>query len=292
MSIGALAALRPLPWSCYMIWMLLCRLLLPGQTSPCFARVLPDRPDELVIMDEAGQVAGTLPVGPDLWDPDGPGDPARPRLLCPVSPGKIIGVGSNYHNHTLEMGKPIPREPILFMKPPSALLPPGGAIARPPGYARVDYEGELAVVVGRPMHRVPEEQVFHHLLGYTALNDVTVRDLQKQDGQFTRAKGFDTFCPLGPAICTDLQPIMDGTFRLRTRKNGTLVQDSQGDRFLFSVARLVSFTSHVMTLQPGDVISTGTPAGVGNLDPGDVIEIEITGLPPLKNPVIAGQRPL
>ena len=213
------------------------------------------------------------------------------QVLCPVVPGKIVAVGSNYHDHTVEMGKPIPKEPVLFMKPPSALLPPGGAILRPPGYARVDYEGELAVVVGRPMHRVAEAEALSYLRGYTALNDVTVRDLQKLDGQFTRAKGFDTFCPLGPVLATDLSPLLDGRFRLVTRRNGLQVQDSATDRFIFSLPRLLSFVSHVMTLLPGDVLSTGTPSGVGNLDPGDVLEIELTGLPPLKNHVVAGPPP-
>jgi 2-keto-4-pentenoate hydratase/2-oxohepta-3-ene-1,7-dioic acid hydratase in catechol pathway len=136
------------------------------------------------------------------------------------------------------------------------------------------------------MHRTPPAAVAAHIFGYTALNDVTVRDLQKKDGQFTRAKGFDSFCPVGPAIATDVDP---ERFRVRTRKNGVQVQDTQGDELVFSVLKLVSFISYVMTLEPGDVISTGTPAGVGNLSPGDVVEVELDGVGILRNPVVAGQ---
>jgi 2-keto-4-pentenoate hydratase/2-oxohepta-3-ene-1,7-dioic acid hydratase in catechol pathway len=186
------------------------------------------------------------------------------------------------------MGKPIPEEPILFMKPPSALLAPGRPIVRLAGYQRVDYEGELAVVIGRRLCKQPPERVAEHLCGYTALNDVTVRDLQKRDGQFTRAKGFDSFCPLGPAIATDFDL---ATLRLTTRKSGQQVQDSRGDTLIFSVYELVSFISQVMTLEPGDVVSTGTPSGVGNLLPGDRIEIEIAGIGTLTNPVVAGAAP-
>lgn len=230
----------------------------------------------------ASPTGQTLPLQ-NLLDGQIPGA----RLLCPVAPSKIVGVGSNYLHHTQEMGKPIPEEPILFLKPPSALLPHGGTILRPPGYARVDYEGELAVVVGRRLHRATPAEVPAALFGYTALNDVSVRDLQKKDGQFTRAKGFDTFCPLGPAISTQVARVLGPSFSLKTRKNGAQVQDAQGDRFLFSVVELVAFISQVMTLVPGDVITTGTPAGVGNLTPGDVIEIEIEGLPALRN-LVAG----
>lgn len=272
--------------------MLLLRLLLPGSTQPRFARVRPERPTEAELLDNDPLRGPHRPTGervslpPDVWLGD-----ATPLLLCPVRPGKIVGVGSNYHDHTLEMGKPIPKEPVLFFKPPSSLLDPGQPIRRPPGYARVDYEGELAVVIGRPMSRVAESDVLAHLAGYTALNDVTVRDLQKQDGQFTRAKGMDSFCPMGPAICTDLAFLHPPRFRLITRLNGRQVQDAGRDRFLFSIERLVSFISHFISLEPGDVVTTGTPAGVGNLTPGDVVEIELGGLPPLRNPVVAGLEP-
>ena len=169
------------------------------------------------------------------------------------------------------------------MPPPSALLAPGRPIVRPVGYQRVDYEGELAVVIGKRMFKKSPEQVADYVLGYTVLNDVSVRDLQNKDGQFTRAKGFDSFCPLGPAVAVGFDPT---GLRLTTHKNGSLVQDSQGDELVFSVAQLLSFASQVMTLEPGDVLTTGTPAGVGNMVPGDVVEINIAGIGTLRNPVI------
>lgn len=270
--------------------MLIVRFLLASHPTPLYGRVRRETPQILEVLsgdplrgpvEPTGQ---TLPYEPDVWQAAGERSPVL--LLPPVVPSKIVAIGSNYRNHAKEMGKPVPDEPILFMKPPSALLPPGGAIVRPPGYERVDYEGELAVVVGQRMHRTPPEAVAAHIFGYTALNDVTVRDLQKKDGQFTRAKGFDSFCPVGPAIATDLDP---EHFRVRTRKNGVQMQDTQGDELVFSVLQLVSFISYVMTLEPGDVISTGTPAGVSNLNPGDVVEIELDGVGILRNTVVAGQ---
>jgi 2-keto-4-pentenoate hydratase/2-oxohepta-3-ene-1,7-dioic acid hydratase in catechol pathway len=272
--------------------MLIVRLALPGSDFPWFGRVRSDRPDEVELLSGSPFLSGSLataeptgqhlPFQPAKWqaEPD-----AGPRLLFPVVPGKIVGVGSNYHDHTVEMGKPIPDEPVLFLKPPSALLDPGLPIVRPLGWQRVDFEGELAVVIGQRARRISEKQAREHIFGYTALNDVTVRDLQRRDGQFTRGKGFDTFCPLGPAISTDVDP---EHFHLTTRLNGRTVQDSRTDRFLFPVYLLVSLISQVMTLFPGDVITTGTPAGVANLTPGDVVEIEIAGLPALRNPVVAG----
>lgn len=267
--------------------MLLVRLLQKPNRIVCFGRVLRDSPDEVELLDgdplTGGKPTGErIPYEPAAWqaDPDG----SDVELLCPIVPQKIIGVGSNYRNHAREMGKPIPQEPLLFLKPPSALLSPGRAIERPAGFERCDYEGELAVVIGRRLHRQPPAQVASHVLGYTLLNDVTVRDLQKRDGQFTRAKGFDSFCPLGPAIATDLEW---GQLRLTTRLNDRQVQDSAGDELIFSVSELLSFISQVMTLEPGDVISTGTPAGVGNLQPGDVVEITVDGIGTLRNPVTA-----
>ncbi len=270
--------------------MLIVRFVTSSQPTPRFGRVRRDAPQVLQVLASdplrgpAEPTGETLPYEPEAWQA-APGV-APVTLLCPVAPSKIVAIGSNYRNHAKEMGKPVPDEPILFMKPPSALLPPGGAIVRPPGYERVDYEGELAVVVGQRMHRTPPSAVAAHIFGYTALNDVTVRDLQKKDGQFTRAKGFDSFCPVGPAIATDVDP---ERFRVRTRKNGVQVQDTQGDELVFSVLKLVSFISYVMTLEPGDVISTGTPAGVGNLSPGDVVEVELDGVGILRNTVVAGQ---
>lgn len=268
--------------------MLIIRFCRASDPQPRFGQVRRDTPQVVEVLDgdplhQAARPTGeTFPYEPETWQARAS---SSVQLLCPVIPGKIVAIGSNYRNHAKEMGKPVPDEPILFMKPPSALLAPGGNIDRPPGYERVDYEGELAVVIGRRIHREPPENIPQALFGLTALNDVTVRDLQKKDGQFTRAKGFDTFCPLGPAIATDLDV---RAFRVRTRKNGVQVQDTQGDELVFSVPVLVSFISHVMTLLPGDVISTGTPAGVGNLLPGDVVEIEVDGVGVLRNHVAAG----
>ena len=199
-------------------------------------------------------------------------------------PSKIIGIGQNYRAHAAEMGKGLPEEPLMFLKPRSALIADGAAIERPSGFERVDYEGELGVVIGRRAARVSKEDALSIVLGYTCVNDVTVRDLQKKDGQWARAKGFDTFCPVGPRIVPRLDP---RNLRITTRVNGKVRQDSSTSDLIFDVATLISFCSQYMTLEAGDIISTGTPAGVGNLSPGDVCEIEIEGIGVLTNPVIA-----
>ena len=187
-------------------------------------------------------------------------------------PSKIIGIGVNYRAHAAEMGKPLPAEPLMFLKPPSALIAHGEAIERPPGYARVDHEGELGVVIGRRARRVSREAALDVVLGLTCVNDVSVRELQQRDGQWARAKGFDTFCPLGPRIVAGLDP---SRLAICTRVNGVVRQDSTTADLIFDVPTLIAFVSAHMTLEPGDVISTGTPAGVGNMDPGDEVEIEI-----------------
>lgn len=199
-------------------------------------------------------------------------------------PTKIIGIGQNYRAHAAEMGKGIPEEPLMFLKPLSAVIVDGAAIERPAGYERVDFEGELGVVIGKRARRVTREQALEYVEGYTIVNDVTVRDLQKKDGQWTRAKGFDTFCPLGPRVVPGLDP---SKLHLTTRVNGVVKQDSPTSDLIFDVPTLISFVSQHMTLEPGDVISTGTPSGVGNLNPGDVVEIEISGIGVLRNPVTA-----
>jgi 2-keto-4-pentenoate hydratase/2-oxohepta-3-ene-1,7-dioic acid hydratase in catechol pathway len=199
-------------------------------------------------------------------------------------PSKIIGIGLNYRAHALEMGKGLPEEPLMFIKPHSAVIAGGEPIERPAGYARVDYEGELGVVIGQRARRVPRERALDVVLGYCCCNDVTVRDLQKRDIQYTRAKGFDTFCPIGPRIVAGLDP---GKLALKTRLNGVVKQDSSTSDLIFDVPALIAFVTAHMTLEPGDVISTGTPSGVGDLQPGDEVEIEIEGIGILKNPVIA-----
>jgi 2-keto-4-pentenoate hydratase/2-oxohepta-3-ene-1,7-dioic acid hydratase in catechol pathway len=201
-----------------------------------------------------------------------------------VHPSKIVGIGQNYRAHAAEMGKGLPEEPLMFLKPPSALIGNGDPIERPNGYERVDYEGELGVVIARRCKRVPREQALEVVAGYTCVNDVTVRDLQKKDGQWTRAKGFDTFCPVGPRVVAGLDP---SNLRITTRVNGVVKQDSSTSDLIFDVPALIAFVSAHFTLEAGDVISTGTPAGVGNLAVGDVVEVEIEGVGVLRNPVVA-----
>jgi 2-keto-4-pentenoate hydratase/2-oxohepta-3-ene-1,7-dioic acid hydratase in catechol pathway len=199
-------------------------------------------------------------------------------------PSKIIGIGVNYRAHAVEMGKGLPEEPLLFLKPRSAMISSGAAIERPAGYERVDYEGELGVVIGRCARRVTPDCALDYVMGFTCVNDVSVRDLQKKDGQWARAKGFDTFCPIGPRIVAGLDP---ASLRVVTRVNGAVRQDSPTSDLIFDVPTLVAFASMHMTLEVGDVISTGTPSGVGNLAPGDVVEIEIAGIGVLRNSVVA-----
>ena len=206
------------------------------------------------------------------------------RLLAPVVPGKIVAVGLNYRDHAREMGKEIPGEPLLFLKAPSALNDPGGAIVYPAQSRRVDYEAELAVVIGRKAKNVKEKDATAHILGYTCINDVTARDLQVKDVQYTRAKGFDTFAPLGPWIVTDFDP---AEASVRCLVNGEVRQDGNTREMGASVHRLVEFISSVMTLYPGDVIATGTPPGVGSLRVGDVVTVEVGGIGPLVNRVVA-----
>jgi 2-keto-4-pentenoate hydratase/2-oxohepta-3-ene-1,7-dioic acid hydratase in catechol pathway len=201
-----------------------------------------------------------------------------------MQPGKIIGIGTNYRLHAIEMGKALPDEPLIFLKPPSAVIGNGDAIQRPAGYEKVEYEGELGVVIKDRTQRISRERALDAVAGYTCVNDVTVRDLQKKDGQWARAKGFDTFCPIGPRVVPGLDPT---NLRIITRLNGQVRQDSSTSDMIFDVATLVSFCSHHMTLEAGDLITTGTPAGVGNMVPGDVVEIEIEGIGILRNPVIA-----
>ena len=184
------------------------------------------------------------------------------------------------------MGKTAPDEPILFLKPPTAVIGNGQAIVRPSGYDRVDYEGELAVVIGARCRRVSSDLALDCVLGITCLNDVTVRDLQDLDGQWARAKGFDTFCPMGPRLVRGLDPT---DLQITTRVNGKVRQDSRTSDMIVSVPELISFVSRSMTLEVGDVITTGTPSGVGNLSPGDVVEIEIEGVGVLENPVVADE---
>ena len=206
------------------------------------------------------------------------------KLLAPCSPTKITAVGLNYRDHAEEMKFDIPEEPLLFMKPSSSVVAPGDTIRMPSVSKRVDYEAELGVVIGRKAYKVPREKASDYILGYTCLNDVTARDLQGKDGQWTRGKGFDTFCPIGPVIETDLDP---SDITVEAYLNGERKQSSSTRNLIFDVSRLVSFISSIMTLFPGDVIATGTPSGVGPVESGDRIEIRVEGIGSLINPVVA-----
>ncbi len=208
------------------------------------------------------------------------------RLLAPAEPSKIVCIGRNYREHAKELNHPIPTEPLFFLKPPSSVIGPGDEIRRPMDLSqRVDYEGELAVVVGKRCYRLGEsDDVRPYIVGYTCLNDVTTRDLQNKDGQWSRAKGFDTFCPIGPLVVDGLDPWKG--VRVQTRVNRELRQDGTTADFIFALDRLVRFIAQVMTLEPGDVIATGTPAGVGPLNSGDVVGITVEGVGTLSNPVV------
>lgn len=204
------------------------------------------------------------------------------RLLAPVQPSKIIGVGRNYVAHAREHEVEVPEQPLLFFKPPSSLIGPDEPILLPPQSTRVEHEAELAVVIGRRGRSITIREAEDYILGYTIANDVTARDLQRKDNQWTRGKGFDTFCPVGPWIETDFDPA-DAVITCRV--NGETRQMGSTRDMVFSVAQLITFASSFMTLEPGDLILTGTPAGVSPLQPGDEVEIEIEGLGILKNPV-------
>jgi 2-keto-4-pentenoate hydratase/2-oxohepta-3-ene-1,7-dioic acid hydratase in catechol pathway len=217
------------------------------------------------------------------WETDDVIAMAGARLMPPAMPTKIVCVGINYKRHAAEMGHELPAEPLIFLKPPTAMNAPDGEIHLPEGVGRVDFEGELAVVMGRRAHHVSPAEALSHVLGYTCANDVTARDLQKRDGQWTRAKGFDGFCPLGPWVETDVDP---ADLLLETYVNGEKKQSTRTSDMIFDVPRLVSFISGVMTLLPGDIVLTGTPSGVGELEAGDTVEVRIEGIGTLSNRVV------
>lgn len=204
-------------------------------------------------------------------------------LLAPVVPSKIVAVGLNYRDHAQEVNHPIPDEPILFLKPPTARIGPDDPIVYPPLSQRVDYEAELGIVMKKRCRNVSPERAREYVLGYTCVNDVTARDLQRKDGQWTRGKSFDTFCPVGPCIVTDIDPNAVG---IEAYLNGERKQASNTKHFIFPVEDVVSRISQVMTLLPGDLIATGTPSGIGPMQPGDKIEIRIEGIGSLRNSVV------
>ena len=210
---------------------------------------------------------------------------AEARLLAPSEPTKIVCVGRNYREHAAELGNEPPKEPLIFLKPPSAVIGPEQPIVCPAISKRVDHEGELAIVVGRRCRRLKaDENPLDYVLGYTCVNDVTARDLQKADVQFTRGKGFDTFCPMGPVMVAGLDA---GDLSLETYVNGERRQAARTSEMIFGLDAIIRFIADVMTLEPGDVIATGTPSGVGPLRAGDVVEVVIEGIGRLRNPVVA-----
>jgi 2-keto-4-pentenoate hydratase/2-oxohepta-3-ene-1,7-dioic acid hydratase in catechol pathway len=205
-------------------------------------------------------------------------------LLPPVTPSKIVCVGRNYRDHAKELGNDVPSEPLLFFKPPSSLLKPGGIIQMPPAATRVDFEGELALVIGKRASKLQADADWRSFVrGFTLANDVTARDLQKKDGQWTRAKGFDTFCPVGPWVSDEIDPSTGLT--IETRVNGELRQHGSTADFIFTIPELLTYITAAITLEPGDLVLTGTPAGVGPLAPSDRVEVSMAGLGVLANAV-------
>jgi 2-keto-4-pentenoate hydratase/2-oxohepta-3-ene-1,7-dioic acid hydratase in catechol pathway len=232
--------------------------------------------DALTVAAIDGHPFGPITFTGDRW--------ALPdvRLLSPILPSKVVAIGKNYADHAKEMGGEAPQTPLIFLKPSTAVIGEGDTIRLPASSSEVHYEGELAVVIGRPARNITREEALTCVLGYACANDVTARDQQRSDGQFTRAKGYDSFCPLGPWLETVLDP---SDLRLVTRVNGEIVQDGRTSRMIHDVATQIAFMSGVMTLLPGDVILTGTPAGVGPIKDGDTVSVEIEGIGTLTNPV-------
>src|SRR5579864_1007099 len=231
------------------------------------------------VRDISGPPWGAWSQGSRTWPVSGV------RLLAPVDPGKIVCVGRNYAAHAAELGNEVPKEPLIFLKPPSAIIGPGEPIVLTPQSQKVEHEGELALVVGRKCSQLKDsDDALSYLLGYTCLDDVTARDLQKSDVQFTRAKGFDTFCPVGPHIETKLDT---GDLIVETRVNGGLRQSGRTSLMVYPVAFLVRWISRMMTLEPGDLIATGTPSGVGPLAAGHMVEVRVEGIGVLRNAVHA-----
>jgi len=210
---------------------------------------------------------------------------AQAKLLAPVQPSKIVCVGRNYREHAAELGNEVPKEPLIFLKPPSSLLDPGKNIIRPKISARTDYEGEMGVVIARTCHKLrPDEDVKPYILGYTAVNDFTARDLQQKDGQWTRGKGFDTFCPVGPIVTNDIDPWAG--VNVETRVDAEVRQQGNTREFIFALDVVMRYIAEFMTLLPGDLIATGTPKGVGPVVAGNVVEVTVEGVGTLRNPIV------
>jgi 2-keto-4-pentenoate hydratase/2-oxohepta-3-ene-1,7-dioic acid hydratase in catechol pathway len=231
-----------------------------------------------------GDVFGEFAPGETIARGEFPRDlPAGARLLAPVAPSKIVAIGLNYKDHAAEQNKPLPREPMMFLKPSTAVIAPGEAIRLPGGIGRIDFESELAVVIGRRATRVPRDRALDHVLGYTCANDVTARDLQRQGIQYSHCKGYDTFAPLGPCIALGLDA---GNLAIEGWQNDERRQRSSTNQLIFDVAHLIEYVSAVMTLLPGDILSTGTPSGIASLKDGDVFTVKVEGIGELRNPVV------
>jgi 2-keto-4-pentenoate hydratase/2-oxohepta-3-ene-1,7-dioic acid hydratase in catechol pathway len=258
--------------------MKICRFVRAGSSGPRFG---------ILEGDSIAEITGA-PWGADAWKKSGPSfSAASVRLAAPVRPSKIVCVGRNYAAHAAELGNDVPKEPLIFLKPPSSVIGPGEPIVLPKYSNKVEHEGELGLVVGRrAAHLSDSDDALSYLCGYACVNDVTARDLQKSDVQFTRAKGFDTFCPVGPYIETELNP---ANVLVECRVNGVVRQSARTSLMIFSAAFVVRWISRMMTLEPGDLIATGTPAGVGPLVAGDKAEVVVEGIGVLSNPVQGAQ---
>lgn len=250
-----------------------------------FGRVLTSS-GAVVFASIEGNVASLLTDAPWLG-----GQPSGQSLaldavtvLAPVAPSKVIGIGRNYRAHAVELGHDLPSEPLLFLKPPSSVQGPKQPVVLPKQSERVDFEGELGVVIGKRARNVSVAEALQHVLGYTVVCDVTARDLQKKDDQWTRAKGFDTFCPVGPWLVTGVDP---ANLSIQLRQNGVLKQDGNTNDMIFSVPQLIAYISGIMTLEPGDLIATGTPSGVAPMHPNDEIAVTVGGVGELRFPVVA-----
>jgi len=230
-----------------------------------------------------GSIYGDYRAGERVATGSGTSFTPAVRILAPVIPGKIVAIGLNYKDHAAEQGKPLPKEPMLFLKPSTAVIAPGDPIRLPAGVGRIDHEAEMAIVIGRRATRVPAAEAGRYILGITAANDVTARDMQNRGVQYSHVKGFDTFAPLGPCIAVGLDP---ANLAVTGTVNGMVRQRSRTDQLVFDAAELIAYISNVMTLEPGDIISTGTPSGIAPLAAGDTVTIGVEGVGDLTNPVV------
>jgi 2-keto-4-pentenoate hydratase/2-oxohepta-3-ene-1,7-dioic acid hydratase in catechol pathway len=230
-----------------------------------------------------GSIFGPYRVGARVATGTGADFTPAVRVLAPIIPGKIVAIGLNYKDHAAEQGKSLPIEPMLFLKPSTAVIAPGDPIRLPSGVGRIDHEAEMAIVIGRRATRVPAERAHEYILGITASNDVTARDMQNRGVQYSHVKGYDTFAPLGPCISVGLDP---ADLAVTGTVNGVRRQHSRTNQLVFGAAALIAYISNVMTLEPGDVISTGTPSGIAGLQAGDSVTIEVEGVGALTNPVV------